>query len=177
MEHWIRYDIEEVPKEGVDVIIVCEGANAQKPLQDFDIRACASFWNGSNYVLPDAHLSFQRKSRLTPRMKTLLVAFTEAWLAEEIDPRGFCCKKGLLRSQQWRSALHAAWCAAQSFHSQEHNQELLKAIEEPQTTGFLNFFRRQFYRLRKYTERGIEIVDAPHQHLLIASQLGNCDKN
>jgi len=55
--------------------VISHGESPQQAVLRYDLCVYASSWNGTRYVLPDAHLTLQGKSKMRPKTELMLNAF------------------------------------------------------------------------------------------------------
>ena len=152
----------------VDVVVALPGASdAFVLINQFDIHACKSSWNGVCAAWPEMGHTFAGCSALSSQVLALLIGFIKGWSEHRATVDEFHSMSAFLRSPLWKSAAGKALEAAKEYYSEHQWHQLAEDLalytKLSGTRAFVHFsfFHGQLSRIVKYTRRGIRILHLP----------------
>lgn len=146
-------------------------------LQDFDLTICAASFDGRTFRIPNPHLTFAGKTTMEPLRKAVVESYVRFYDSKNPDNiratipsvEMDLIQKGLVGCQPFfRFVDRASFLLANKNDDDSYSDDEFDYMITPRlmmTDGaykqFHNWTRKLIKRLRKYQNRGIEVVGAP----------------
>ena len=164
---------------GIDLIVAQDGLIASDLLNGFDLEICKASFDGKKFHIPDPHLTFAAKTK----METNRRAVVGSYVAHYQEPEGqyvgaieFSRNASATISAVRRDVPNTPFYKrldvanmlpdrynpnADMFDHHGTFQDPMVKMKHGASIQFHNWCCKLIDRLRKYQQRGIEVVDAP----------------
>jgi len=166
---------------GIDLIVAQDGLIASDLLNGFDLDICKASFDGKKFHIPDPHLTFAAKTKMETNRRAVVGSYVTHYRQPENRYRG---DRGAVEFSRNASAIINAVrrdVPNTPFYKQLDLANMLPDLYNPNdrmfdldlvqdpivkvkygsSIQFHNWCCKLIDRLRKYQQRGIEVVDAP----------------
>jgi hypothetical protein len=175
----------------VDLVVGETGCqDALSLLESVDLTICAASWDGQTFRIREPHLTFNKTALIEPRRLALMTNYMQLTLSRT-DADFVVESRQETESQISATERNAIWEldklglyeAANMTSPGQHALLAASTLQPPfptdsgaeiasiATQKFHKFFFRLFFRLMKYSNRGIRVLNAPDGALAFALRL------
>lgn len=166
LPHVSRFDQVSDDWPTLDLVVHSPDCKTVAPsMRIFDLTICVTSWDGNSFYVPEPHLTFNRKTRTEPVPRDLMRDYLKYCTVVDAN----------VEAQPSYHPLHLHRCLefAVGMLSLERSFRLFLPPFEPDQAEEVLFpsfptleecielLDRLFTRLGKYSERGIDVIDAP----------------
>mmetsp|Transcript_2015 Transcript_2015/g.4432 ORF Transcript_2015/g.4432 Transcript_2015/m.4432 type:complete len:363 (+) Transcript_2015:488-1576(+) len=146
-------------------------------LDDFDISICKASFNGKTFRIPEPHFTFSRKSTMEPYRRDIVESYMKHFdptisqmryepieLSALVSATIKAVRKEVPNAPFYKLLDFASFLPDRftgEFMGRGFLYDPLVQAKYGAPVQFHNWTRKLVYRLRKYQERGIEVVGAP----------------
>ncbi len=164
---------------GVDLIVAKAGIPASTLLEGFDLEICKASFDGKKFHIPDPHHTFAGKTRMEANRRAVVGSYVKHYRAPEdcrrmnlplLTNRTISAVRKDVPNAPFYRLLDVAASLPDPYPREsiwdedwrdEINQDPFEQAKLAPPIQFHNWCCALIRRLRKYQQRGIDVVDAP----------------